>query len=333
MARIGINGVFLEPGRTGGAETYTRALVEQYQQIDSPHTFVLFVGRGHDVAIDHPRFEIVECDVDPGRRRRRVIWEQLRLPGLMARHNLDLAHFPYGALPLGYRGRSVVTLHDTLRFQRPADAGLVDRMYRRQIDRDIVRYERDVILPSKTDAELFQRHVGAVAHAVAHGVDAHLQPQGEADGEPCVLWVGRPYGYKNIDVLRRAHAASGVDLPLRLVSDMPHDRLAAVYRSAKVFCYPSLCESFALPVLEAMACGVAVIGNDLPSFRELYGDAMWYAKDEAELADAIRSVCTDESLRQQFVERGRGCAERYTWRRCAEATLAVYEAVLARGAG
>jgi glycosyltransferase involved in cell wall biosynthesis len=100
------------------------------------------------------------------------------------------------------------------------------------------------------------------------------------------------------------------------------ERLADLYRRADLLLFPSLYESFGLPVLEAMASGTVVVASDLPAIRETGGDAVVYCnpRDTASIADAIATVLGSDTrrsdLRRAGIERARG----FTWRQCAERT-------------
>jgi glycosyltransferase involved in cell wall biosynthesis len=95
---------------------------------------------------------------------------------------------------------------------------------------------------------------------------------------------------------------------------------------AKVFVYPSLYEGFGLPVLEAMACGVPVITSQVPSLREVTGEAAILVDphDVEGLTKSIDEVVfgTEENymrLSKTSVAR----AGQFTWKRTAQQTLAV----------
>jgi glycosyltransferase involved in cell wall biosynthesis len=102
--------------------------------------------------------------------------------------------------------------------------------------------------------------------------------------------------------------------------------LVALLQSAGVLLQPSIYEGFGLPVLEAMACGCPVIASDLPTLREVVGDAgMLTPPGHVErLAAAIRSVTSSAELRKDLASRGLERATRFSWDRCAHETLAVY---------
>jgi len=123
--------------------------------------------------------------------------------------------------------------------------------------------------------------------------------------------------------------AMGLGERVRCLGHLERRQLAALYRSATVFVYPTLYEGFGLPVLEAMACGVPVVAGNVAAVREIAGDAAIRVnpRDLVELSSAMRRVLSQPELRKSLRQKGREVASEYRWRRAAEATLAVYRAV------
>ncbi|MFH2058583.1 MAG: glycosyltransferase family 1 protein [Pseudomonadota bacterium] len=109
-----------------------------------------------------------------------------------------------------------------------------------------------------------------------------------------------------------------------------NDQLIALYQSAKVFVYPSLYEGFGLPVLEAMACGCPVITSNVSSLPEVGGDAVLYVnpEDKVQLSQKIYEVILDDVLQEKMSQDGIKQAARFTWEKCAENTIKVYEKVM-----
>lgn len=106
--------------------------------------------------------------------------------------------------------------------------------------------------------------------------------------------------------------------------------LSALYSGAVAFVYPSLYEGFGLPPLEAMACGTAVICSNAASLPEVVGDAaLTFAPTDVEaLAQALADVLSNPGLREDLRQRGLQRAAQFSWRRCAQETLAVYREAL-----
>lgn len=111
---------------------------------------------------------------------------------------------------------------------------------------------------------------------------------------------------------------------------IPAQQLAALFRCAGVFVYPSLYEGFGIPPLEAMNCDCPVITSTTSSLPEVVGDAALLVDpyNTTELAAAIERVLHDRDLARQLRERGRQRARLFTWRRCATETIAVYRRAL-----
>lgn len=111
---------------------------------------------------------------------------------------------------------------------------------------------------------------------------------------------------------------------------VPDTMLRALLRNATTMVYPSLYEGFGLPVVEAMAAGIPVVASDIPSLREVGGDAAVFFNphDSDALHRALSIMLTNAELRGQFHRRGRARAQQFRWRRMVEETERVYHSVL-----
>jgi glycosyltransferase involved in cell wall biosynthesis len=102
---------------------------------------------------------------------------------------------------------------------------------------------------------------------------------------------------------------------------------AAVYSAASVFVFPSLYEGFGLDPLEAMGCGAPVVCSDRTSLPEVVGDAALLIDPDntGQMVAAIREVLTKGELAADLRARALRQAAKFSWRKTAEETLAVYE--------
>jgi glycosyltransferase involved in cell wall biosynthesis len=108
---------------------------------------------------------------------------------------------------------------------------------------------------------------------------------------------------------------------------VPYSEIALMYNAASLFLYPSLRESFGLPILEAMACGVPVITSNTSSMPEVAGDAAEIIDpfNFKDLAGGICKLIGDQNMRSEYSRRGLERAKRFTWRKSAEQLLSIYE--------
>ncbi|MCM2256164.1 MAG: glycosyltransferase family 4 protein [Vicinamibacteria bacterium] len=126
--------------------------------------------------------------------------------------------------------------------------------------------------------------------------------------------------------LRRAVEGLGVRQDVRFFGFVPDSTLAALYRMASVFAFPSLYEGFGLPPLEAMACGAPVVTSNVSSLPEVVGDAALQVDPYSveAIADGLGRVLDDPALAADLVTRGRARAQQFSWARSVEATHRAY---------
>jgi glycosyltransferase involved in cell wall biosynthesis len=114
---------------------------------------------------------------------------------------------------------------------------------------------------------------------------------------------------------------------IRLTGYVSDEELARYYRHAQAVVYVPLYEGFGLPPLEAMASHVPVLVSDIPPLREVCGAAALYRSPWSvpEIADGLREIVVNASLRSRLRELGDARRAELTWDRAAEQLAALIE--------
>jgi glycosyltransferase involved in cell wall biosynthesis len=105
----------------------------------------------------------------------------------------------------------------------------------------------------------------------------------------------------------------------------------ALYRGARVFLYPSTYEGFGLPPLEALSCGVPVVGSDCASLPEVVGrGGILLSPDDVDgIAGALIQLLIDDTMVSTLKRQAREQATKFSWEATAQKTWDVYRATLA----
>lgn len=156
--------------------------------------------------------------------------------------------------------------------------------------------------------------------------------QAEGDNVPLVLAGREPKWGSPVFPDMRAYAEKlGLnDDVLRWIGAPDDSEKASIYRLALAHVWPSRKEGFGLPVLESMASGTPTIAWNVPVMQEIVGDGAYLVKSAREMAGAILAVINQEPLRQSLANQGLAQVTRYSWRKTARETAAVYESAIAK---
>lgn len=269
----------------------------------------------------------------------------------------DVVHGTNFVLPATALASRVLTVHDLNPLREPEHLPTADADLPALIRKGVRRADA-VCTPSATVAEQLSAELDvdpAKTFVTPLGVDpgwfAATPPDTalrERFGLPAeyLLFIGGAGPRKGLDWLVEAHEQAR-DLP-SLVFVGPgrfptgqrrihpgyvaEPELQRVLAGAAALILPSSDEGFGLPALEAMACDTPVVCTDIPVLREVTGgDSNAYLLphgDVEALVTALRSA-RDEQHTPQELARRRSHAASYTWRRCAQATVAAYRAAVA----
>lgn len=132
-----------------------------------------------------------------------------------------------------------------------------------------------------------------------------------------LILVGK-YGYGGENIKNKIYG-----------SDYKHDIILTGYisdeekfyllKNADVFLFPTFYEGFGLPILEAQSVGTPVITSNISSMPEVAGKSAVLVdpKDANEIAEAIHKLISDESYKNDIIEKGLENVKRFSWEKCA----------------
>lgn len=152
--------------------------------------------------------------------------------------------------------------------------------------------------------------------------------QQDPNALPLVIAGGKGWYYRHIfEKVEQLNLTDSIRFP----GYVPQNELPLWYNAATLFVYPSHFEGFGLPVLEAMACGTPVITSTAASLPEVAGTQgaarLVNSNDMAGLAAAMAQISKNDDLQIEMSGLGIERAARFSWRKTAQQTLALYRNV------
>ncbi|MBU1292128.1 glycosyltransferase family 4 protein [Patescibacteria group bacterium] len=175
-----------------------------------------------------------------------------------------------------------------------------------------------------------------------------------AEYSPYLLYVGNAYPHKNLERLIstfKGLVKEKKNLKLVLVGELDYfyqrlqkispaqvvftdfvsdQELVKLYQNASLYVFPSLCEGFGLPPLEAMTYNLPVVCSKNSCLPEILGQAAIYFDPENtdDMVDKIKKVLDNKKLQKKLIFQGKETIKKYSWHKMAKETLEVYKSNL-----
>lgn len=260
-------------------------------------------------------------------------------------NKVDLFFYPHINLPYYIPKNTIVTVLDLTPFTKFWDRSLIKKKYYKFLFRRAICYCKGIVTISKATKKAllnFDKTVESKVDIIYEFIDdKFIEALNVSEKrllyEDYILFIGNRKKHKNLERLILAYNEIKKKINCKLViagnKDINNDRkdefdllikkinlendiveiispddetIINLYRNAKLFVFPSLCEGFGLPPLEAMSLGCPVIASDLPVLREVCGDAALYFNpySENDLSDKMLKILNDEALIKIMKEKG-----------------------------
>ncbi|MFA6194037.1 MAG: glycosyltransferase family 1 protein [Parcubacteria group bacterium] len=283
-----------------------------------------------------------------------IFWTQARLSLEMLFHPVDILFVPAHTVPLIHPKNTIVTIHGLEYEFCPRAYSFWQRFYMRLVIKNSCRWAKHIIAVSentKKDLMKLYKVPEKKIEVIYEGAgDLELKTQSEKipDGK-YLLFVGRLEERKNIigiisafSILKKKH-----NIPHKLVlagkfgygaesiknkienCEHKNDIILPGYisdeekfellRHADVFLFPTFYEGFGLPILEAQSVGTPVVTSDISSMPEISGNSAVLVdpKSPEEIAEAVHKLTSDESYKNDIIEKGLENVKRFSWEKCA----------------
>lgn len=340
---------------------YVERLLHYLQEVDTTNTYSVLV-RAKDKGYWKPRntnFIVTVADFS-----NYSLAEQTAFKTFLDELQPDLVHFCMPQQPVLYKGKHITTVHDlTLLKTYNSDKNWfgyhAKQLIGRFVFKRIGKTSAHIITPSQYTKDEYVKYTGISADKVTVTYEAADKIPGPQEPyshpfDQFLLYVGQQSDYKNIRRLGDAHQellTKHPDLGLILAGKknaaalkneayfktrgyknilftdfIPDSQLSWLYVNCSAYVFPSLMEGFGLPGLEAMTYGAPVVSSNATCLPEVYGDAALYFNpfDTDDMARAINEVLSNDVLRDSLIQKGSEQIKKYSWRRMAEETYAVY---------
>lgn len=205
---------------------------------------------------------------------------------------------------------------------------------------------------AKWEIQNFLGFAGDIIFPIYHGVNFKIfKPDNEVNSNQAYfLHISQYQPIKNVDRIIEAFQRFSYRDRTRLVLVVPRylvkqklppkvelittpmnqEKLVSLYQHAIAFVFPSLRETFGMPILEAMASGCPVITSNVAGSYEIAGDAALLVNPRSvnEISKAMKSLIEDKFLKQEMRKNGLNHAQKFTWNKSVKEHLKVFKQIL-----
>lgn len=359
IPRFGFNTEGL-PNRVGSAEVCFQLLVE-LEKLDKTNEYIIYLPVKPSSDMPKER-ENWTYRVVPSKK----LWTLFALPKAVRKDNLDVFFSPTHYAPFFTKCSQIIAVLDVSYKHFPNMFAKKD-LYKLNMwgANSIKRAKHIITISESSKNDIIKTYkvpsskVSVIPVGIKEMKETHMTKQDLFEkydiASPYILFVGTLQPRKNITRLIEAYSTLDTDAQLivvgkkgwqyeeilsapekynvankvKFLQSVTDEELPLFYKHAEVFVLPSLYEGFGLPVLEAMRYSCPVITSDVSSLPEAGGDAALYVdpKSTTDIAEKLKKVLTDKTLRSKMIEKGKEQVEKFSWEKSAKEVLDIFEKV------
>lgn len=349
--KVGLNLLYLIPGKVGGTETYARELVAS---LCKKEQVIIFCGKEtKQTFVENSNLEVVSLPIYSSNRIMRIIIEQTLLPIVCLIKKIDILHSLGYSAPIIHPFPSVVTIHDLNWHYHPEDFSKISLYIWKYLTILSAKYSDHVITDSLSSAKSISEVLNiskSKITTIMHGTPSVLQVKPYISKVPYIFTVAANYPHKNLSTLITVFntlskkykdlilIVSGLggkkksNKNIKYLGYVSRKELAELYAGATVFVFSSAYEGFGYPVLEAMSYKVPVVSSNAFSLSEVVSNSgiLVNPYDIENYVKAISSLLESQALHDKYVVRGVARSKQLNWEKTSHETIFVYNQLLKR---
>lgn len=304
---IGINLLYLIPGRVGGTEYYARSFINELRRLDKKNNYIIFCGSetARTLHISEKNWLVFPCPTPTRFRPIRIMFEQFVFPFILMHEKIDVLH------SMGYFGpvicpcQHIVTVHDANWRDHPEDTNWLENFVAKALIEVNLRTATTIVTDSKFSAERLLRHfpfLEAKLKIIMPGVDKRffsMLKTAKADifSFPYFLTISKYHPHKRLACLIPLWGELTIRYPghhlvvvgtggkqekflrpafnrmarVHTMSRVPLWKMVALYAGAQAVIHPSAYEGFGFPVYEGITAGRQVFVSN----KEMYDSILF----------------------------------------------------------
>jgi glycosyltransferase involved in cell wall biosynthesis len=363
--KIGID-ARLSGEKHAGIGRYTQNLIDQLLIQYPKDKFVLFFydqNQADEILVKHQKSKNVKVVIT--NIKHYTVLEQKELPKIFGNEELDLLHVPHFNIPIFYKGKIIITIHDLLWHEYKGKSVttlspikyLLKYLFYRLVTRIAVHKAKSILVPAETIKNTVIKFYPKIKNKIVITKEGASIIKFKTTQLPKLkntfLYVGSLYPHKNLNLILQALTSlpnyklliagsrnvfldkvralvryKGIDDRVSFLGFVTDEELAKLYQQVTALVQPSFSEGFGLTGVEAMSFGTNVLASDIDIFKEIYQDAAYYFSPHS-TASFIQAVHALEQSGDKINTEGLSLVKNYSWEKMAKETYEVYQQILA----
>jgi len=361
--RIGIDARTIAEG--GGCQNYVINLINNLSERENIDLIIFYNTK--KLLGTFKNNNCREVALFPSKKFLLLVYDLIILPYYAKKYKVDILHLPKSSCNFSKKIKKITTWHDLLPITLKDTEKFLNKLYFRLNFWLASKYANKIITDSYFSKKEIIKKYGVSNNKIKviyFGINNIFTKNHSKKGinnikskyklpEKFIIFVGTIQPRKNIKRVLQALnkinknldkkiylviagrtgwkvAAEILDNPYIIkLGFVPYKDLPLLYKTADMAVYVSLGEGFGIPIIEAQACGCPVITSNISCMPEIAGKGAILVNpyNADEISRAMLKILRDKDIKNGLVKKGLENIKRFSWKKCAEKTLNIYQEI------